>query len=432
MTHQRVAITGVGIVCAFGRDSRIVTQALLDGASAAAPISLFDASGFVTRIAAEVPASVCDATVADRKAAFALDAARLAWADAGLARHADTRSPTNAVRSGSSIGLGLELFSMADMVRWRALESRGGATIASMNSLGDDFLQPPADRPVRRIASELDLTTLPQIHVSACAASTDAIGRAFRQVRAGRMDVMLAGGADSMINLMGHAGFCKIEAMTTRNDDPTRASRPFDQHRDGFLLGEGAAFVVLEPLDRALARGAHVWGEVLGYGNSFDAWAISDPHPDGDGALLAMRRALDDAGLAPRDVAHVNTHGTSTPKNDPAEARALTRLFGDGDEGVGAVTVNATKSMLGHAIGASGAIEIAAQLLCARQGFVHGTINLDTPDPDARALCMPRGAWRVGAHGSGGHERDVVLKNSFAFGGQNACLALRMNTQAGR
>jgi 3-oxoacyl-[acyl-carrier-protein] synthase II len=423
-SRRRVVVTGVGVVTPFGGDGKVLAQALLDGASAAGPITLFDASGFITRIAAEVPAYEVGADVVDRKAAFMQLAARRAVEDSRAVGGGASRAAAAGaqLRSGASIGLGLELFSMPDMVRWRAREAAGSVSARIDAELGEDFLQPPADRPVRALAQELGLATLPRIHVSACAASTDAIGRAFLEVRAGRADWMLAGGADSMINPMGLAGFCKIEAMTTRNADPKRASRPFDMQRDGFLLGEGAAFVVLEPLDLAQARGARVWAEVLGYGNAFDAYAISDPHPEGEGAWRAMRRALDDARLPARDVRHVNAHGTSTPKNDPAEAKALKTLFrgagGKGEDHLARVSVNATKSMLGHAIGASGAIELAAQLWCARLGWRHGSINLEVPDADARALCIPAAPTR--------HEPGVMLKNSFAFGGQNACLALAL------
>ena len=220
---------------------------------------------------------------------------------------------------------------------------------------------------------------------------------------------MLAGGTDSMINPMGVAGFCKIRAMTTRNEDPRRASRPFDRDRDGFLLGEGAAMLVLEELEAAVARGARIYAELCGYGNSFDAFGISEPHPEGAGAVLAMRRALQQAGDPP--VGSVNAHGTSTPKNDPAETLAIKQVLGT------EVPISSTKSMLGHLISASGAVETAAAILCARKGWMHPTINLENPDPHCPLDYVPGKPRRL--------EEGYILKNSFAFGGQNACLVIR-------
>jgi 3-oxoacyl-[acyl-carrier-protein] synthase II len=316
--------------------------------------------------------------------------------------------------SSLCIGIGLELFSMPDMVTWLA----AGADARPPLQADPDFLQPAADRCPHHITQLHGLTRWPQLHISACAASTDAIGRAFRQVRAGRLAWALAGGADSMFNPMGIAGFCKIQAMTTRNDAPAQASRPFDRRRDGFLIGEGAALLVLETLDGALQRGAPVLAELLGYGNSFDAHGISEPHPAGAGALLAMQRALQDARLSPESIVQVNAHGTSTPKNDPAETSALRQLFAaTHGESLAGLPVNATKSMIGHLIAASGAVEVAAQIVCGNAGWVHPTINLDEPAADCQ-LDHVRGAPRPARPGP-------LLKNSFAFGGQNASLVLQ-------
>jgi 3-oxoacyl-[acyl-carrier-protein] synthase II len=234
-------------------------------------------------------------------------------------------------------------------------------------------------------------------------------------IRHGTRPWMLAGGADSMINPMGVAGFCKIQAMTSRNDDPRRASRPFDRQRDGFLLGEGAGILVLEALDEAQKRGAHIYAEILGYGNSFDAHGISEPHPEGDGALLAMQRALDSAGLAATEIGHISAHGTSTPKNDPVESKTLRALFGTHADGV---VVSATKSMLGHLISAAGAVETIAQIACGSAGWAHPTINLDTPDPACDLDYAASGPRKL--------QGPCFLKNSFAFGGQNAALVVRL------
>lgn len=410
---RRVVVTGIGAVTPFGDSTAALRDGLLQGRSAAGPISVFDASAFATRIAAEVPAAIAPATLVDRKARFAELAAQRAMDDAqrqGAALAAHYAGQPSCL----SIGIGLELFSMPDMVRWLAADAPARPALQSH----PDFLQPAADRCPHALTHLHGLTHWPQLHISACAASTDAIGRTFRQLRSGRLAWALAGGADSMINPMGIAGFCKIQAMTTRNGTPAQASRPFDRRRDGFLIGEGAALLVLETLDGALQRGAPVLAELLGYGSSFDAHGISEPHPTGAGALLAMQRALQDAGLSPDRIVQVNAHGTSTPKNDPAETSALRQLFAatHGDELAG-LPVNATKSMLGHLIAASGAVEVAAQIACGNAGWVHPTINLDEPDADCR-LDHVRGAPRRARPGP-------LLKNSFAFGGQNASLVLQ-------
>jgi 3-oxoacyl-[acyl-carrier-protein] synthase II len=378
---HRVVITGVGAITPLGLTADAFAEALLTGANGAGPITLFDAGGFSTRIAAQVPHNAVMELNADRKSSFAL-----------------------------SLGLGLELFSMPDMVEWLKLE-QGGANPRQVKS---DFLQPPSDDCAHEISLEFGLTEPPVLHVSACAASTDAVGHAFRAIRRGKLDWALAGGADSMINPMGVAGFCKIQAMTTRNDAPHAASRPFDSGRDGFLLGEGAAMFVLESLDHAQARGACMYAEILGYGNSFDAYGISEPHPEGAGAAAAIRRALADAQLRPDQIQHVNAHGTSTPKNDPAETSALRAVLG---EHIERVTVNATKSMIGHLIAASGAVELAAQIVCAARGYLHATLNLDHVDSSCRLNHLTGAPRRM-------DKSLIILKNSFAFGGQNACLAL--------
>jgi 3-oxoacyl-[acyl-carrier-protein] synthase II len=400
--RRRVAITGMGIVSPLGATLAEYRERLLAGESAADEISIFDATHLPTRIAAEVKPGQCEPIGRDRKVAFGATAARNAVEDAN-----GRGSPLEARDAGLAMGMGLELFSMPDMVRFLDGERIPAECDAQT------FLQTPSDACLHRISREHGLDRPPLLHVSACAASTDAIGMAFRLVRDGRRRWMLAGGADSMINPLGVAGFCKIDAMTTRNGDPRHASRPFDRDRDGFLLGEGAGVLVLEELGAALARGARIYGEILGYGNSLDAHGISEPHPEGEGALLAMRRALDSAGLQPAAVAHVNAHGTSTPKNDSVETRAIRRLFGAAaDE----VTVNATKSMIGHLVSASGAAELIAHAVCASEGWIHPTINLERADPACDLDYVPGTPRRA--------RSPVFLKNSFGFGGQNAALAV--------
>jgi 3-oxoacyl-[acyl-carrier-protein] synthase II len=236
----------------------------------------------------------------------------------------------------------------------------------------------------------------------------------FRLVAGGRSDWVLAGGADSMINPLGVGGFCKLSALSRRNEAPKAASRPFDRNRDGFVLGEGAAMLVLEPLTDARERGATILAEICGYGNSLDALGISEPHPEGRGAVQSMERALADAGLRPEQVDVINAHGTGTPKNDPVETLALKRVFGDHAY---RMPVCATKSMIGHLISAAGTVEAVAAIVGLRGSWVHPTINLDEPDPACDLDYVPLQAREWPA--------SIVLSNSFAFGGQNASIILR-------
>lgn len=390
-------VTGIGVVTPLGNSLDELTEGLLAGRPGAGPITLFEPAQLPTRIAAQVDSSNLPEHP-DRKQSFALAASEQAMAGQTL----------DPAQGGLSLGIGLDLFSMPDLVDY--LRHHGLPPGADPQT----FLQTPSELCIEAICRRLALTYPPQTHISACAASTDAIGSAFRTIRRGQRQWMLAGGSDSMINPMGVAGFCKIRATTTRNHAPAQASRPFDRGRDGFLLGEGAAVLLLEERQAALARGAVCYGEVLGYGNSFDAHGISEPHPQGQGALLAMQRALSDAGVSPEEILYINAHGTSTPKNDPIETLALRRLFGSHAD---KLWVSSTKSMLGHLISASGAVEVAATLACARRGQVHPTLNLEQPDPACDLDYVAEGPRPLPAG-------SLMLKNSFAFGGQNACLVL--------
>ncbi|MEW6733329.1 MAG: beta-ketoacyl-[acyl-carrier-protein] synthase family protein [Acidobacteriota bacterium] len=409
---RRVAITGIGVVSPLGCELERFRNNLLEGVSGAAAITLFDPAALPTKIAAQVDAESLPLQMRDRKVAFAVIASRYAVNDAQsigvlLANHYRQGS------SGLSLGIGLELFSMPDMVSFLAGED------CPDNIHPLTFLQTPSDICVHLISREHNLHRPPLTHISACSAATDAIGSAFKMVRDGTCEWMLAGGTDSMINPMGLGGFCKIEATTRRNNDPKRASRPFDRDRDGFLLGEGAGIVVLEPFAQAQARGARIYGEILGYGNSFDAHGISEPHPEGRGALLAMQRALNDAGLTASDISYINAHGTSTPKNDLVETKAIKQLLGMRAQ---QVPISSTKSMIGHLISAAGAVELAAAIICARAGWIHPTINLTNPDVACDLDYVREGARPA--------KVDVMLKNSFAFGGQNASLVVRINHAA--
>ena len=391
--RHRVAVTGMGVISPLGLTVDGFRDALLAGRSGVRTITVFDPASLPTRIAAEVPWNGMP-ILRDRKVTFAIAAARAAFDDA-------TRSGTRPSGDGGlSLGLGLELFSMPDL----AAKHRGEP----------HSLQTPSDVAVPAIMNDLGLTAPPLTHVSACAAGTDAVGHAFRMIATGRRRWMAAGGTDSMINPLGVAGFCSIGATTTANDPPACASRPFDRKRSGFVLGEGAGILILERLEDAEARGANIYAEVCGYGNSFDAHGISEPHPDGRGALQAMSRALADAQIDPSEVDCINAHGTSTPKNDPVETLAIRRLLGARAEHV---PVCAPKSMIGHLISAAGAVEAIAAIACMNAGFVHPTINLDEPDPACDLDYVPHVARK--------HPQRVVLSNSFGFGGQNASIVLR-------
>ena len=399
---RRVAITGMGVVCPIGLCVSTFAENLKRGVSGIRTISIFDATTLLSRIAGEVPWK--GPIARDRKITFAVEAARQAVAES-------TACGTPPAGFGTlSLGIGLELFSLDDMAAFR------GACQPAQNDIETrlTFLQTPSDLCAHILANNHGLSRPPRLHVSACAAGTDAIGQGFRLVADGRSDWVLAGGADSMINPLGVGGFCKLSALSQRNGSPSTASRPFDRNRDGFVLGEGAAMLVLEPFENARRRGAEILAEVSGYGNSFDALGISEPHPEARGAVQAMERALASAGLRPEQVDVINAHATSTPKNDPVETLAIKRVFGEHSR---RMPVCATKSMIGHLISAAGAVEAVAAVIGLRGGWVHPTLNLDEPDPACDLDYVPHEAREWPA--------SIVLSNSFAFGGQNACVIFR-------
>ena len=397
----RVAVTGMGVVSPLGRTVDGFRDALFAGRSGIGPITAFDPATLPTRIAAEVRWD--GELMRDRKISFVLDAA-------AQAMKAATRAGTRPSGDGGlSLGLGLELFSMDDL----AAKRRGRPAPEGIAARAV-YLQTPSDLCVSMVAGRFELRAPPVTHVSACAAGTDAIGSAFRMIASGRRRWMMAGGADSMINPLGVAGFCSIGATSTANDDPPRASRPFDLRRSGFVLGEGAGVLILERLEDARARRTQVHAEICGYGASFDAHGISEPHPDGRGAFQAMSRALAEAQVDPDRIDCINAHGTATPKNDPVETLAIKRLFG---RRAYEIPVCATKSMIGHLIAAAGAVEAIAAIAGMKSGVVHPTINLDHPDPACDLDYVP--------HSARSHRQRFVLSNSFAFGGQNASLVLR-------
>jgi 3-oxoacyl-[acyl-carrier-protein] synthase II len=411
--RRRVVITGVGLLTPVGNDTGSAWQALQDGVSGGGTITHFDADeSYPTRIACEVrdfdPTDVLDPKEVrryDRFAQFALVAADEAMRHAGL----DGPPPdVEAGRFGVIIGSGIGGISTFEE-QCKILLDRGPKRVSP-------FFVPmfipdiaPGLISIRYGAKGANYTT-----VSACASSAHAIGEASRAIERGDIDACIAGGTEATITGLTMAGFAAMKAMSTRNDDPQGASRPFDATRDGFVMGEGAGCLVLETAERAEARGAEILAEVAGYGLTADAYHITAPAPDGEGAQAAMRMALADAGIDPSEVDYVNAHGTSTPHNDRSETAAIKAVLGDRAR---EIVVGSTKSMTGHLLGAAGAVEGIISALVCRHGRIPPTINLNHPDPECDL--------DYAADGVREREVRVALSNSFGFGGHNVSLAFR-------
>jgi len=406
----RVVVTGAGAVTPFGVGVSAFWQGLLEGRSAARPITAFDASAFPARIAAEVrdfdPLSFLDAREArhtDRMAQFAVAATDLALAQSGL-----SITEANRDRIGVLIGTGIGGIATLE-AQHRVLLEKGPGRVSP-------YLIPMmiADMASGYVSIRVGARGPNSSVCTACASGTHAIGDSFEIVARGDADVMIAGGTEACITPVGLAGFCALRALSRRNDEPQRASRPFDAQRDGFLMGEGAGIVVLERLEHAEARGAEPLGEIIGYGMSGDAYHQTHNAPEGEGAARAMRAALVSAGIEPEQLDYINAHGTSTPANDLAETQAIKTVFG---EHAYKVPVSSTKSEVGHLMGAAGAVELIACLMAIKDGIVPPTINYEFPDPDCDLDYVPNQARK--------HQVKVALSNSFGFGGHNAALVVR-------
>jgi 3-oxoacyl-[acyl-carrier-protein] synthase II len=409
----RVVVTGMGVVTPLGNDVTSTWDAMIAGRSGVGPITQFDPSRLTTRIAAEVkdfdPSQVLDRKDQrrnDRYVQLALVAARQAMDQAGLPARLEGDL---AERTGVIVGTGIGgIRTLADQV---LLMGEKGPNRMS------PFLIPMAI--ANLAAGVIAIVFGPQgpnfSVVSACATGGHAIGEAWETIRRGDADIMLAGGTEATGHESLVGGFAAMRALSTRNDEPERASRPFDAGRDGFVIGEGAGVLALESLDHARARGAEPLAEIVGYGATADASHITLPAPGGYGAVRAIRRALEKAGLSVDDVVMVNAHATSTPEGDPRELEAIKTLFG---ERAGEVSVTANKSMLGHTLGAAGAIEAIATIMSCRTGLVPPTINLEVPDAAAAGLDLTPNVARR-------REIDVAVSNSFGFGGQNSALVIR-------
>jgi 3-oxoacyl-[acyl-carrier-protein] synthase II len=422
--RRRVAITGLGLVTPIGCNVAATWEALLAGRSGVAPISLFDASGFPVRIAAEVKGFRDADAIDDRKLLkfanrshrFALAAAEQAIRDAGVRPTLDTAARWGCTVGAGMMGVGFE--ELADVHRRYAADGdlhtelfpRAEGSAADPMAFGRSVANAGLSLLLRRFGIRGYATA---VH-TACASGGQAVGTAMKLIRRGSVDRVLAGGFDSMISPVGLGGFCLLNALSTDNDTPERASRPFDVTRNGFVLGEGAGFLVLEEWAVARARGARIYAELAGDGNSLSSYRITDSHPSGDGPIQAMRQALVDAGATPDEVDYLNAHGTSTPMNDRSECAATRAVFGPG---VGNVAVSSTKSVMGHLIAAAGAVEAALCALAIHHGLMPVNANLREPDPDCD-LDIVRGEPRP-------RRIRVALSNSLGFGGSNSCVALR-------
>jgi 3-oxoacyl-[acyl-carrier-protein] synthase II len=401
-------VTGMGAITPLGLNVKDTWQALIEGRSGIGRITHFDPSGFPTQIAGEVkgfdPEEYMSRKDARRMARFsqlAVGAATMALEDAEFTVDASNAEEVGVVM-GTGIGGG-----MIETERVHQLLLDEGKR--RVPPLFVPSMMPNAA--AHHVGIAFGVKGYTSTVIAACASGNQAIGEGVRAIRDGLADVVIAGGTESTMCQTALAGICAMRAMSTRNDEPERASRPFDAERDGFAAGEGCGVLILERLDQALARGARIKAELLGYGVSSDAYHVSAPDPEGTGSALAMRRAITDAGLEPDDIQYINAHATATTIGDPAEVMAIKKVFGPRAY---EIPVNATKSMTGHLLGAAGAVEAIATIMTMQDDILHPTINYETPDPQCDLDCVPNEARKAHV--------DVALSNSFGFGGQNACL----------
>ncbi len=411
---DRVVVTGIGLVTPIGLDRKSTWDSLIEGKSGIDYISLFDAEGYESRIAGEV--NEFDATAAlgrkeakrlDRFSQFACVAALEALEHANL-----NMEKEDVDRVGVLIGSGVGgIITITD--QHKILLQKGPKRVSP-------FLVPMmlGDMASGQVSMMIGAKGPNFSTVSACATGADSIGEALEMIRRGRADVVIAGGTEAAICEIGVAGFNSCMALSTRNEDPQGASRPFDSGRDGFVLGEGAGLIVLESLRHAEQRGANILAELSGYGASSDAHHVTQPHPEGEGAARAMKWAIEDAGIAPDKVDYINAHGTSTPLNDKYETIAMKRMYGDHAY---KLAISSTKSMTGHLLGAAGGIEAAFTVLTIKDGVVPPTININDPDPDCDLNYVPNNAIKQTV--------NVAMSNSLGFGGHNASLVFKRFAQ---
>lgn len=409
MEKRRVVVTGIGAVTPLGNDAETTWSNIIEGVSGIGPVTRLNADDFPAKVAAEVKEFNVenfidrkDARKMDRFTHYAVAASLMAVKDSAL-EITDENAPRVGVWIGSGIG-GMETFEQQHEI----FMNRGYRRVSP-------FFVPMMipDMATGQVSITLGARGFNSCTVTACATGTNSIGDAFKVIQRGDADVMVTGGAEAPITKMAFAGFCANTALST-NHDSQKASRPFDKNRDGFVMGEGAGIVVLEDLEHALARGAKIYAEIVGYGATGDAYHITAPAPEGEGGARAMKMAIDDAGLAPEEVGYINAHGTSTEYNDKFETMAIKSVFG---EHAYKLAVSSTKSMTGHLLGAAGGIEAIFTILALNEGILPPTINLETPDPECDLDYVPNAARK--------QQVNAAISNSLGFGGHNATIAFR-------
>ncbi|HYC88447.1 MAG TPA: beta-ketoacyl-ACP synthase II [Thermoanaerobaculia bacterium] len=407
MDKRRVVVTGLGMVSPLGVGNEPTWQGLIEGRSGVGPITKFDASAYSARIAGEVKdfnpeqwIEKKEVKKSDTFIHYAIVAAQMAVDDAKL----DTKA-VDPDRMGVIIGSGIGGLPLIEEMHRKLIE-RGPSRISP-------FFIPGliVNLATGQISIRFNARGPSSAPATACATGAHAVGDAFKIIQRDEADIMFAGGSEAVVTPLAVGGFAAMRALSTRNDDPQRASRPWDKERDGFVMGEGSGVLILEEREHALARGAHIYCELVGYGMTSDAYHITSPSEDGEGMVRVMRRALKDAKLEPKDIQYINAHGTSTPVGDKIETKAIKVVFGDGAKDV---AISSTKSMTGHLLGAAGGLESAIAAMVVKTGIVPPTINYENPDPECDLDYVPNKARQL----------DVtnVLSNSFGFGGTNATL----------
>jgi len=410
MSRRRVVVTGIGLVTPLGIGVKESWEGLIEGRSGIGPITLFDATDFPTKIAGEVkgfePSDFIEQKEIkkmDRFIQFSLAASSMAMEDSAL-----KITDENADRVGVIVGAGMGGLPAIEHYH-KVLLEKGPRRITP-------FFIPMLiiNLASGQISIRFGAKGPNSAAVTACASGSHSIGDAFRLIQLGYADAMIAGGTEAVITPLAIGGFNAMKALSTRNDEPQRASRPFDSERDGFVMGEGSGVLVLEELNSAQQRGAKIYAEIIGYGMTSDAYHITSPSPDGDGAARCMDRALKDAGIRPEDVQYINAHGTSTKQGDELETSAIKKVFG---EHARRLAVSSTKSMTGHLLGASGGVEAIITILAMKNSIAPPTINLENPDPECDLNYVPNTARHM--------DINCAISNSFGFGGTNACLVFR-------
>jgi 3-oxoacyl-[acyl-carrier-protein] synthase II len=410
ISPRRVVITGIGLVTPLGIGTQESWEAFLKGKSGVSLITRFDTSEYTSKIAAEIkdfdPLDFIEKKEIRKMDLFiqyAVAAAQLAVEDSGLKR-SELEGDSTGVYVGSGIG-GIGTIEETH----KTLLEKGPSRVSPFFLISSIINEAAGQIAIRFNTQGPNSAT-----ATACTTSTHAVGDSCRIIARGEADIMISGGSEAPLTPLGISGFCAMRALSVRNHEPEKASRPFDAERDGFVIGEGAGILVLEELGKALKRGARIYAEVVGYGMSGDAYHVSAPSLDGDGAFRVMQRALEDAGVSPEEVNYINAHGTSTPYNDKIETLAIKRLFGDHAYKVG---VNSTKSMTGHLLGAAGGVEAAVAAFALKHQIMPPTINYEHPDPECDLDYVPEKSRQA--------EINYALSNSFGFGGTNGALLLK-------